>query len=267
MGCLLYTNGSAPVGGDTAALLTLEYLETHYDYYLQKNATYLKTTLILGSVIDFEPIFPKATLTGYSLAALYSTLLLTTAQETVFMLDSGKYNSSLAEQPALPMNTANITGATTAFYNFLFNESYTLHSLPSETYPTTTSACPSTSLHPHVPKKQFTFPLNIFQGFSLAFLPRITNSAMAIDFDYQQSGLLYRVNYPYWNGSALTHDPTYIAHLGSAPPFPPPSPGPPSWLFPLIVVTLSGILILVITVLLLPRVKEVTDGANKQLDD
>jgi hypothetical protein len=245
MGFLLYTNGSAAIGGDSAALIELEFLETGYEYYLLGNESYLKTSLSLGAVSNFTAIGPAARLEGYGLSALHSTLLLSSSKASRFLVESEEYNSTHSEEPTLPMTTASMTNDETRFYNLLFGENYTLGTLPPESHTAPTSACPSTSLDHHVPKKHFGLPLNVFQGVLSALLPQITESPLTVDLDYRHSGLLYRVSYPIWNGCALVHDLTYVAYLGERPTYP---REPSMWIVIAVVVGVFGSVALILSI-------------------
>lgn len=245
MGFLLYTNGSAAIGGDSAALVELDFLETGYEYYLLGNESYLKTSLSLGAVSNFTTIEPTARLEGYGLSALHSTLLLSSSKASRFLVESEEYNSTHGEQSTLPMTAASMTNNDTCFYNLLFGENYTLGTLPAESHTAPTSACPSTSLDPHVPRKHFGLPLNVFQGVLSALLPQITESLVTVDLDYRHSGLLYRVSYPIWNGCALVHDPTYVAYLGEQPTHPREAP---MWVVIAVVVGVFGSVALILSI-------------------
>ena len=258
VGFLNYPNGSALIGGESAGILELEYLEMRYDYYLVGNTSFLKTSLSIGEVAFFNPIIPEASFYNFSLAALHSTVLLTSSRQSEILIGSEGYNSSLPNQPTLPITNASIQDFNTRFYQLLFNSTYMLFSPSPLQLPVNTSACPSVSLHPHVPQRYLELPINLLQGFLLTFLPRITQTPPTITLDYRESGLLYRVNYPQWDGFALEHDPTYIANVSPAHPFTPPSPFSP-WLITIYAVAIFGSIVLIATVLELRRVRKITD--------
>jgi hypothetical protein len=254
-GFLKFPEGPQPPYGDTAGVLWLEYLETSYDYFIQANATYLKTSLHLGSITQLDAFLPNLTLTNLGITALYSTILLASSGTTRILIESSEYNSQLPN-PILPMSNATIIGQTTGYYSLLFDENYTLHSIPPQSLPAPSAACPSTSVNPIVHSIQYREPFNAFRDFLTSFLPHISSLSMPPGYAFEHSSLLYRVNYPHWNGSAITHDPLYVAYLRDAPQFTLPSDFSP-WPILILAVAILGVIALSLSLFELHRIRTI----------
>ena len=262
-GFLKFPNGSHPIYyGDTAGIMWLEYLEHIYDYSIQGNTTILKTNLEAGPITEIQGFFEDITFTNLGLTALYSTILLASATELHVLVDDTEYDSHLPEDTT-EMTNASIVGATNTYFSMLFEENYTLLTDPPQDYPAPSTACPSTSFNPHVHEVQYREPFNIFRGFLTDFLPQISSLSLLPDFSYHDTDLLYRVNYPQWEGNPLRHDPLYEAYIGTQPPITtPPPPPPPNPLLTLLLaaVTIIGVVVLFCSLIELRRVRKPIKG-------
>ncbi|TFG04800.1 DNRLRE domain-containing protein [Candidatus Thorarchaeota archaeon] len=208
------------------AILTAQFLEHSYAYSLIGNTSHLKTTFRLGPIMDLQAVHPGVSIDGLSLAALHSTLLFSSANDTDIFVEGSFYDSSVSEFDTVLMDNASISGNDTDFYSMSFADNYTLSTDPPSLLPVTVSACPTESVNPRIRRDHFPFPYWALQGFLNLFLPRISTSEFRFDLDYRTSGLLYRVTYPQYEGLAIEHDPTYVAYLSSRAPeivTPPPS--------------------------------------------
>ncbi|MDF1540877.1 MAG: DNRLRE domain-containing protein [Candidatus Thorarchaeota archaeon] len=215
-GFVLFRNGSVPSIGDTAAILTLDYIEIGFVYTIEGNKSYLKTSISIGEVDDLQEILEGFSLEGLGLSALYSTIILSSTGEAGVFVEDLNYDSRRANETSKEMTKVNITDSDTSFYDMAFSDNYTLISDESRSLQVTSSACTSTSIHAKVPRKQTQFPFNFYQGFLIGFLPRISGSTVDINLEYTESSLLYRICYPQWDGLELHHDPTFTAHLGQS---------------------------------------------------
>ncbi len=213
-GFVLFRNGSMSPYGDTAAILSLEYVEVGYTYRVEGYTSYLKSSVSIGEVDSFEKIDESVNIDGLGLSALYSTILLSSSEETGVFVENLNYDSRDENETSKEMTKANITDSDTSFYDMTFGDNYTLFSEDALTLPVSSSACTSKSVHPVVPRRQTKFPYNFYQGFLFGFLPRISTSTVDINLEYTASSLLYRICYPQWDGYEINHDPTFIAHLG-----------------------------------------------------
>ena len=99
-------------------------------------------------------------------------------------------------------------------YEFRFKDNYTLFQNPATSYPAVYLASPSNSLPTNAFQGAWYDPLLRVQNYVQGQLPDIAGLPATSTFDYSRSKLLYRISYPTWSGNALTHDPTYVAHLG-----------------------------------------------------
>jgi len=253
-GFLKFPEGPKLGIGDTAGLIQLQYLETSYDYCLRGNASYLKTSLAVGPMNVTESYLGNITFTNLGLTALYSTIVLASSNLTRVLVGLDEYDSHLPS-PTTAMSNATIAGPETGYYSLLFEENYTLATDPPQTYPAPAAACPSTSLDPTIHEVQYREPFNAFRSFLTGFLPTISNLSMPVDYDFRNSDLLYRVNYPHWDGCGLVHDPLYVAYLGNAPISRPNLPGTPFWLTLALAVGIFGVLVLSLSVVELRRLR------------
>src|SRR5438094_7752878 len=89
-------------------------------------------------------------------------------------------------------------------------------------------------------------PLLSVQNYVQRQLPDIAGLPASSNLDYSRSKLIYRISYPTWSGNALTHDPTYVAHLGPGTVTTSPPPSLPTTI--LAVAVFTGVLALVVAV-------------------
>jgi hypothetical protein len=246
-GCLIYSQG--PRYGDVGIFVRVASLEMEYDYCLVNNATYLKTGLHLGDVIESWGIDENATFSGLGLTALYSTLLLASSDQVHVLVGGGEYDSGMPGQPTLSMNTATVAGAGASFYELVFGQSYTLYSGGPTVLDAFSSACPWMSVNPLTYESYVKQPLYSFQAFLNIFLPRISSLPIVVNYNYQESSLLFRVNYPSWDGYELVHDPLYVAYLGARP------GGTPLWPALALAVGIFGVIALSLSIVELRRVR------------
>ncbi|MFW9934752.1 MAG: DNRLRE domain-containing protein [Candidatus Thorarchaeota archaeon] len=257
-GFLKFPEGPIVGIGDTAGVVWLDYLEYSYDYFIQDNVTHLKTDLALGPVIDFDNFTVGVTYTGLGLTALHSTILLASSGTPRVVINSTEYDSQ--RDPTLEMTNATISGTAVDYYDLLFDQNYTLYTTPPNTLPAPSAACPSSSVHPHVHSVQYREPFNAFRGFLATLLPQISDLTLAIDYNFENSSLIYRVNYPQWDGYALEHDPLYIAFLSGRPIIPHHPPPPPYltallWSILITAIATFGVIVLTLSLFELRRIK------------
>ena len=198
----------------TTARVMLDYLGSSYDFYVQDNVSYLKTSLEMGKVLNITstPGF-DVSLDGLGLSVLYQTTV--DASQTYTAVVNGEpYNSTTTQNMAEPTQSGEIRVGDTKAFQCVFGQNYTLYndSQPT-TYQSESAAISDQNVLGSV-GKTVGFALGFFEQLLSGLVPQITNNLPAVvNLDYNASSLLYRVCYPQWNGYALEHDPTYLAYL------------------------------------------------------
>jgi len=213
-------------GGLPASVLKIDHVSLFYDYSLNGNRTFLKTSYEIGNVTLTPPTLPNVTLRGLSFSLLHFTLAVSSKQFTV-LANSLPYDSQTTPAPKL-VDVAQVTVQNVLAYEFLFKDNYTLLTNPAVNYPVAYAASPRGSLPPNAFQGQGALQLIRVQDYVKASLPDIAGLPETSDLNYNTSKLIYRVSYPTWSGYGLRHDPTYVAHFApeslTGPPPPPTTP-------------------------------------------
>src|SRR3989475_10455788 len=219
-------------GGLAASYTSIDHVIFSYDFSLNGNTTYLKTSYDIGNVALVLPTDPGVTLQGLSFSLLHTTLAVASHQLSV-IAGSNPYDSQTSTSPSL-VTAAQLTVDNGLTYEFRFRDNYTSVKTPVETHPALYVASPSNSLPAGVFGGSNYTPLIRVDDYVRAKLPDIAGLPSTSDLSYATSRLIYRVSYPVWSGYGLKHDPTYVAHfvVSTSSPVRPP--------------LLSGLLILVI---------------------
>lgn len=196
----------------TAAMVTVDYMDFSYDFYVQDSVTYLKTNFGLGQILQTVPLGDgNVSLNGLSVALFYGTIIITSRPYTTIVNDS-PYNSSTAPASVEPMSLSEIRIADAAAYEFLFGQNYTLLvDSALEVYESKCTAVSDQSVSEGTTRSEWL--LSTLEETLANIFPKISSMEAAIDLDYNVSSFLYRVCYPTWNGYQLSHDPTFIAYL------------------------------------------------------
>jgi hypothetical protein len=210
-GALLYPRNRIIDGYSTnlAAIVNITRLSFEYDYYIQGNATYLKTGFEIGKIADFKPYASNVSLNGLGFSLLYGTAVFTTGSYSIFV--NGKsYDSRTTQAASTSTSQTEVVVENRKIYEFLFEENYTLYrdSAP-ENYTSRSVASPTSSIPPNT-ADILSWKLGLF---SSDVFPRINANLPNIDLAYANSSFIYRVCYPTWDGWGLEHDPTYVAFL------------------------------------------------------
>ena len=198
-------------GGLAASYTSIDHVSFSYDFSLNGNTTYLKTSYDIGNVVLVPPTDPGVTLQGLSFSLLHTTLAVASHQLSV-VAGSNPYDSQTSTSPSL-VTAAQLSVDNGLTYEFRFRDDYTLVKTPTETHPALYVASPSNSL-----------PTGAFSGGDYTALirvddyvrnklPDIAGLPSTSDLSYGTSRLFYRVSYPAWSGYGLKHDPTYVAHF------------------------------------------------------
>jgi hypothetical protein len=213
-GFLIFTNGTLMNYDGTLtnvrARAMINYMNFSYDYYVQGNVSYLKTSFGLGKITQIDP-YPGSgnlSLNGLSLALFYGTIVI--ASKPYAMLVNGTpYNSTTATASVDPAETGEIQINATTAYKFLFGQNYTLsRDSTQETYRSNCTAVSDQSLPQGITNSERI--LSIMQDPLDSVFPDLQGS---MQLDYNASSFLYRVCYPVWSGYQLEHDPIYVAYL------------------------------------------------------
>jgi len=259
-GFLLYPKDRVINGVSTnlAATVSITHLAFTYDYYIQGNLSYLKIGFKIGRLVDFEPHAPDVSLDGLGLALLYGTVMLTTKPYAV-LVNGETYNSTVAEAPTKSTSRAEVVVGSSKFYEFIFEENYTLYiNLVSESYVSKSAASSTESIPPNAANYLSPYWLvgSLLRLLSEDVFPQLSASLPNIDLEYANSSFVYRVYYPIWEGWSIEHDPTYVAYLvpvevGVLPKSPP--AGPSIETIVMVAVAVAGLLALSVALIELRR--------------
>jgi len=197
----------------TGANVLLDYLASSYDFYVQNNASYLKTSFEIGKILNVTSYsILNFTLQGLSLSLLYGTDVIASNTYTT-VVNGEPYNSTTTQSSAIPMQSGEIRIEDTKAYECVFGQNYTV-SRDSEnaTYPSESAAVSDRSV-PGGVYRSVESTLSFFENVLSEVFPKISNLPTTVNLDYNVSSFLYRVCYPRWDGYGLEHDPTYIAYM------------------------------------------------------
>lgn len=213
-GFLQYANESEGTG----AMVMIDYLGFNYDFYVEKNISYLKTSFDIGSITNIEPLWgePPISLENLGLSLLFSTVTSSAKSYTAYV-NGEPYNSTTTAHPATLTNGGEIAVEITKAYEFLFGENYNITRDESvETYEVTSEAAATTSV-PKGAQSRLDWTLRCFEDhLDLSELfPSAAGISGKLNLDYNVSTLLYRICFPVWEGLPIKHDPTYVAYLFS----------------------------------------------------
>jgi len=198
-------------GGLAASYTSIDHVSFSYDYSLDGNTTYLKTSYDIGSVVLVPPTDPGVTLQGLSFSLLHTTLAVASHPLSV-VAGVNPYDSQTSTSPSL-VTAAHLTVDNGLTYEFRFRDNYTLVKPLPETHPALYVASPSNSLPAGAFNGQDYTPLIRVQDYVRNKLPDFAGLPSTSDLSYGSSRLIYRISYPAWSGSGLKHDPTYVAHF------------------------------------------------------
>jgi len=206
----LTLDGNIPV-----ARVIVDFMDFSYDFYVQNNASSLKTNFGIGKILETTPFYtvPNASvsLDGLSLALFYGTSVIA-AKPYVTLVNGNPYNSTTASASVQPTDLSEIKIEKVKAYDFVFGQDYTLsRDSGQESHKSKSTAVSNQSVSNHTQRYEWIFS-NLEAAVSNLF-PKISNMQAAINLNYNVSSFLYRVCYPVWDGCKLQHDPTYIAYL------------------------------------------------------
>jgi len=199
---------------NTGARAIISHIGFSYDYYIQGNVSYLKTSFDIGNITELQPSWPyqNVTLNGLSLSLFYGTATLSTKPYTV-MVNGQLYNSTVIQEPSVSTNKTEVKILDKKAYEFLFGQSYILFRDSGPENCQSKSAASSKGSVPSSPRVSLTWVFSNLQTVLRDLFPKITSLPPEINLDYQSSTLLYRICYPVWAGYRIKHDPTYVAYF------------------------------------------------------
>jgi hypothetical protein len=195
------------------ANVMVDYLASSYDFYVQNDVSYLKTSFRIGKILSITSTSnTEVTLKGLSLSLLYGTTII--ASKTYTAIVNGQpFNSTATQNSAEPIQSSEISIEDSKAYQCVFGQNYTLMTDSGNlTYPSRTAAVSDESV-PGGLYRSVESTLTSFENVLSDVFPKISNLTATINLDYNVSSFLYRVCYPQWGGYAIEHDPTYIAYL------------------------------------------------------
>jgi len=214
-------------GGGSAANALVDHVSMFYDYSIKGNRTFLKTSFQIGSITLSSFTTPTPSLQGLSLSLLYATSTVAARQLTV--VTGGSPYDSQSSPVASTFTAAQVNVDNILAYAFQFKDNYTLQTSSPTTHPAVYLASPIGSIPTNALQGQFFDPLLRVQDFVRGQLPDIAGLPSTSNINYTATRFLYRINYPTWSGTAILHDPTYVAYLGKGTGFTNPIPVP-SWI-------------------------------------
>jgi len=234
------------------ANVLLDYLASSYDFYVQNNASYLKTSFEIGRILNVTSHSDlNFTLEGLSLSLLYGTSVISSNTYTT-VVNGEPYNSTTTQSSTEPTQSGEIRIEDTRVYQCVFGQDYTLlRDSGNVTYPSRSAAVSDHSV-PGGVYRSVESTLSFFEDVLSSVFPKISSLPATINLDYNVSSFLYRVCYPQWDGYALEHDPTYIAYLT---PVAIPEISPPVML--IIVATLIGSMTLIYALVDLRKTRKI----------
>jgi len=206
----------SPLYALLGAKVKLDFLAFSYDFYVQGNVTYLKTSFDIGKPLEIIPFgSANVTLNGLSLSLLYETTVIA-AKPYQTLVNGSPYNSTTTAVSAVPTESSEIKVADVKAYEFLFGQNYTLYrDSQQETYESKTAAVANRTV-PTSMRVSVEWLLSNLEDVLSGLFPRISNLQAAINLDYSVSSFLYRVCYPKWDGYRIKHDPTYLAYMNAS---------------------------------------------------
>jgi hypothetical protein len=195
------------------ANVLLDYLASSYDFYVQNNASYLKTSFEIGKILNVTSYSDlNFTLEGLSLSLLYGTSVIASNTYTT-VVNGEPYNSTTTQSSAIPTQSGEIRIEDAKAYECVFGQNYTLsRDSGNATYPSKSAAVSDHSV-PGGVYRSVEGALSFFENVLSGVFPKISSLLTTVNLDYNFSSFLYRVCYPQWDGYALEHDPTYIAYV------------------------------------------------------
>ena len=221
------------------APMNLSEVGLSYDYSIEQNMTFLKTSFHIGNFTILQNTNPAVSLEGLSMSLLYTTQAVSPSSYTI-MADDTAFNSTL-NTPATAISKAQINLGNLTTFEFRFQDNYTLYTSTPTEYAAKYSACPTDSIDPQLIRENWNTPFWFAQDNMQEMFPDIDYARTPFNVNFTTSSFNHRIQYPEWSANRIEHDPTYVAFINAQPLVPE---------FPLetlvLVTTISAMLILVL---------------------
>ena len=207
--------GSGYGAWSPVAPLNMSEVGLSYDYSIEQNMTFLKTSFHIGSFTILRNTNPAVSLEGLSMSLLYTTQAVSPSNYTV-MADDKDFNSTL-NTPATAISKAQINLGNLTTFEFRFQDNYTLYTSTPTEYAAKYSACPTDSIDPQLIREDWNTPFWFAQDNMQEMFPDVSYVGTRFNVNFTTSSFNYRIQYPEWSGNRIEHDPTYVAFISAQP--------------------------------------------------
>jgi hypothetical protein len=237
---LLYPTPYSPGygGWSPAATMSLSEFGLSYDYSIDQNATFLKTSFHIGNFTILQKTNSTVSLDGLSMSLLYTTQAVSPTNYTI-MAGNSAFNST-QNTPTTAISGAQIKLGNLTTFEFLFQDNYTLYTSTPAEYATIYSACPTDSIDPQLLRENWNTPFWFIQDNIQELFPDIGYIGTPFNVNLTTSSFNYRIQYPEWSGNRIENDPIYVAFINAqstVPEFPS---------FPLLTLSMTATLLAII---------------------
>jgi hypothetical protein len=242
--------------GEALATVSIDHIGLFFDYSIEQNITYLKTTFQIGNTTILERANSDVIINGLSLSLLFTTQVISPKNYTI-IVNEGLFDST--RNSTLPsVNLAKVRIENITAYEFIFGDNYTLYELPIQ-YPAEYSACPTDSVQSQIFKSIWLSPLWRVETCLQEILPEIGNFTTTLSLNFTTSSFIYRIAYPQWSGGGIKHDPTYVSFITSK---------TSTYIFPVEIeivtlVALTGIIALIVALNEFRKIRNILGSAYK----
>ena len=200
-------------GWSPAGKMTLSELGLFYDYSIEQNMTFLKTSFHIGNFTSTQATDSAVSLDGLSMSLLYTIQAILPTEYTV-TADNNAFNST-QNTPTTAIHQAQIKLGNLTTFEFRFQDNYTLYTDDNPTeHAVKYSACSTDSIDPQLLRENWNTPFWFIQDNMKELFPDI---GTPFDVNLTTSSFTYRIQYPEWSGNRITHDPTYVAFTNTQP--------------------------------------------------
>jgi hypothetical protein len=189
-----------------------------YDYSIEQNMSFLKTSFNVGNFTILQNTDPAVSLEGLSMSLLYTTQAVSPAQYTI-VADDKAFNSTL-NTPLTAISKAQINLGNLTTFEFRFRDNYTLYTSTPTEHAAKYSACPTDSIDPQLLRENWNTPFWFAQDNMMEMFPDVGYVGAPFDVNFTTSSFNYRIQYPEWSGNRIEHDPTYVAFMSTQPSVP-----------------------------------------------
>lgn len=199
-------------GWSPAGKMNLSELGLFYDYSIEQNMTFLKTSFHIGNFTITQATDPAVSLDGLSMSLLYTMQAISPAEYTV-TADNNAFNST-QDTPTAAIDQAQIKLGNLTTFEFRFQDNYTLYTDNQTEYAAKYSACSTDSIDPQLLRENWNTPFWFVQDNMKELFPDV---GTPFDVNLTTSSFIYRIQYPEWSGNRIIHDPTYVAFTAAQP--------------------------------------------------